>query len=127
VEKLLRLRKPQQLPVNVLGQQKKEQDVENERSTQVDVVITINKINRAMSKDFLFAINTDMEEVIISESAKGTNKISYIERIKKSDNEMLYHAVNTLTSITKSSNYDATIFKAMDEVCQLMYSKHKKH
>ena len=56
-----------------------------------------------MSKDFLFAINTDTEEVIISESAKGTNKINYIERIKKSDNEMLYHAVNTLTSITKSS------------------------
>ena len=127
MEKLLRLRKPQQLPVNVLGQQKKEQDVENERNTQVDVVITINKINIAMSKDFLFAINTDTEEVIISESAKGTNKINYIERIKKSDNEMLYHAVNTLTSITKSSNYDVTIFKAMDKVCQLMYSKHKKH
>jgi hypothetical protein len=44
VEKLLRLRKPQQLPVNVLGQQKKERGVENEQSTQVDVVITINKI-----------------------------------------------------------------------------------
>ncbi len=78
-----------------------------------------------MSKEFLFAINTDTEEVIISESATGTNKIKYIEHIKKSDSDMLYHAVNTLTCIAKSAKYDVTIFRKMDKVCQLMYNSYK--
>ena len=54
----------------------------------------------------------------------GTNKINFIERIKQSDNDVLYNAVQTLTSITKSSSFDAKIFKSMDKVCQMMYDKH---
>jgi hypothetical protein len=36
------------------------------------------------------------------------------------------NAVVTLTSLTNASNFDATIFKAMDKVCQLIYNKHKE-
>ena len=78
-----------------------------------------------MNKNFLFAIDHDKEEVIISESPKGSIKVNFIERIGRNDNEMLYNAVVTLTSITKASNFDAAIFKAMDKVCQMLYNKHK--
>jgi hypothetical protein len=73
----------------------------------------------------LFAIDIDTEEVIVSDSYKGSNKIKFIERIKRSDNDVIYNAVQTLTSITKSNNFDAAIFNSMDKVCQLMYNKHK--
>lgn len=79
-----------------------------------------------MDKSLLFAIDINTEEVIVSDSSKGSNKINFIERIKRSDNDMFYNAVLTLTSITKSSNFDAAIFKAMDKVCQMMYKKHKE-
>lgn len=78
-----------------------------------------------MSKNFLFAIDQDKEEVIISESPKGSMKINFIERIQRKENEMLFSAVITLTSITKDPNFDAAIFKAMDKVCQLIYNKSK--
>jgi len=78
-----------------------------------------------MNKNFLFAIDTNTEEVIVSESPKGSIKVNFIERIGRNDNEMLYNAVVTLTSITKASNFDAAIFKAMDKVCQMLYNKHK--
>jgi hypothetical protein len=78
-----------------------------------------------MSKNFLFAIDQDNEEVIISESPKGSMKINFIERIGRKENEMLFSAVKTLTSITKDPNFDAAIFKAMDKVCQLIYNKSK--
>jgi hypothetical protein len=71
--------------------------------------------------DLLFAIDIDKEEIIVSESPKGTNRIDFIERIKRQDNEMLYHAVLTLTSISQSPNFDVKIFKAMDKVCQMLY------
>ena len=64
------------------------------------------------------------DEVIVSESPKGSNKVNFIERIRRKDNEILYHAVVTLTEITKASNFDAGTFKAMDKVCQMMYVKH---
>ena len=57
---------------------------------------------------------------------QGSNKINFIERIVQSDNVMFYNAVQTLTSITKSSNFDMAIFKSMDKVCQMMYHKHKE-
>jgi hypothetical protein len=76
-----------------------------------------------MNKNFLFAIDQDKEEVIISESPKGSMKINFIERIGRNENEMLYNAVITLTSITKDPNFDAALFKAMDKVCQLIYNK----
>ena len=79
-----------------------------------------------MYKDLLFALDIDTKEVIVSESTKGTNKVNFIERIGYNDNEILYNAVVTLTSITKSSNFDASAFKAMDKVCQILYINYKK-
>lgn len=79
-----------------------------------------------MNKNLLFAIDTNTEEVIVSESPKGSNKINLIERIGRKDNEMLYNAAVALTSITKASHFDVATFKAMDKVCQMMYTKHKE-
>ena len=79
-----------------------------------------------MNKSLLFAIDIQTQEVIVSGSSKGSNKINFIERIVQSDNDMLYNAVQTLTSISKSSNFDMAIFKSMDKVCQMLYSKHKE-
>jgi hypothetical protein len=74
----------------------------------------------------LFAIDTNSEEVIISDSPKGSNNVNFVEKISRNDNEILYHAVNTLTSITKASVFDDRIFKAMDKVCEMIYDKHKE-
>ena len=79
-----------------------------------------------MNKGLLFAIDINTEEVIVSDSSKESNKINFIERIKRSDNDLIYNAVQTLTSITKSTNFDAAIFKSMDKVCQMIYHKHKE-
>ena len=79
-----------------------------------------------MNKSLLFAIDIDTQEVIVSGSSKGSNKVNFIERIVQSDNIMFYNAVQTLTSITKSSDFDMAIFKSMDKVCQMMYNKHKE-
>lgn len=72
----------------------------------------------------LFAIDSTTEEIIVSDSPKGSNEITFIERIKRQENDVLYNAVITLTSITKAPNFDITIFKAMDKVCQMSYNKH---
>lgn len=74
--------------------------------------------------NFLFSIDSKSEEVIVSESPKGSNQINFVEQISREDNEILYNSVVTLTSITKSSNFDISIFKLMDKVCQLVYTKH---
>ncbi|MEJ6694986.1 MAG: hypothetical protein QNK51_04065 [Chitinophagales bacterium] len=79
-----------------------------------------------MSKTLLFAIDTDTKEVIVSNSSKGSNEVNAVERIKQSDNIIIYNAVQTLTSITKSTNFDEAIFKSMDKVCQMLYQKHKE-
>jgi len=79
-----------------------------------------------MSNNLLFAIDIHTEEVVVSDSPKGSNKINFIERIHRRDNDILYNAVVTLTSITKSANFDTAVFKAMDKVCQLMYNSMKK-
>jgi hypothetical protein len=76
--------------------------------------------------NMLFAIDTDTEEVIVSESPKGAKQINFIERVSKKDNEVLYSSVVTLTAITTSANFDAAIFKSMDKVCQMVYNKHKE-
>ena len=73
----------------------------------------------------LFAIDMKTEEIIVSDSPKGSNEINFMERIKLQDNEVLYNAVVALTSITKAPNFDVAIFKAMDKVCQMLYDKHK--
>ena len=74
----------------------------------------------------LFAIDTNTEEVIVSDSPKGSSKINFIELIKRQDNADLYKAVELLTSLSSASNFNASIFKAMDKVCQLIYNKHKE-
>lgn len=77
-----------------------------------------------MNSNFLFAVDSLTEEIIVSESPKGSNKVNFIERIGRKDNEILYNAVVTLTNITKVLNFDTGIFKAMDKVCQMIYNKH---
>ena len=72
----------------------------------------------------LFAIDLNTEEVIVSNSQKGSNKINFIKRIKRKENELFFNAVSTLTSISKASDFDISIFKAMDKVCQMIYNKH---
>jgi len=79
-----------------------------------------------MKSNILFAIDLNKEEVIISDSSKGSNKIDFIEYIGRQENEILYNAVVTLTAITNAPNLDIAIFKAMDKVCQLIYNKHKE-
>ncbi len=79
-----------------------------------------------MNDTILFAIDLNTEEIIISNSPRGSNKINFIERIKNQDNNILYDAVVTLTSIANAENFDSSIFRAMDKVCQMIYTKHKE-
>ncbi len=78
-----------------------------------------------MSTNNLFAIDQKTEEIIVSESPKGTNKINFIERIRRQENELLYNAVTILTNISQAPDLDIPVFKAMDKVCQLIYGKQK--
>jgi hypothetical protein len=80
-----------------------------------------------MNKNKLFATDIHTEEIIVSDSPKGSNKTNFIERIKRRDNEALYYAVITLTSLTKATVLDMSIFKAMDKVCQMIYEKHREN
>jgi len=73
----------------------------------------------------LFAIDEKTEEVIVSESPKGSKQIHFIERIGRKENEILYQAVMTLTCMSKDADLDLSLFKAMDKVCQGLYAKHK--
>lgn len=79
-----------------------------------------------MNKNYLFAVDPQTEEILVSASPKGSKSIEFVERIGRNENELLYQAVVTLTQITKAPELDVPIFKAMDKVCQLMYSKHKQ-
>ena len=76
-----------------------------------------------MSKNILFAIDSKTEEIIVSDSPKGINKINFIERIRRQENILLYNAVITLTSMTNDSNFNIKIFKEMDKVCLMIYEK----
>ena len=78
-----------------------------------------------MSNNMLFAIDKNTDEITVSESPKGSNKVNLVERIEKQQNIALYNAVLTLTSLTNTP-FDAAIFKAMDKVCQMIYNKHKE-
>jgi len=78
-----------------------------------------------MKKTILFAIDLNKEETLVSESEKGSNKVNFIERISRNEDELLFDAVVTLTKITNSTNFDIAIFNAMDKVCQLIYNKYK--
>lgn len=78
-----------------------------------------------MSSTKLFALDAEAKEVIVSESPKGSRTIQFLERIKRDDNEILYNAVLTLTSLSKAADPDMAVFKGMDKICQLIYAKHK--
>ena len=78
-----------------------------------------------MKKTILFAIDFNTEETLVSESEKGSNKVNFIERISRNENELLFEAVITLTKITNPNNFDIAIFNAMDKVCQLIYNNYK--
>jgi hypothetical protein len=71
--------------------------------------------------DKLFAINIEKQEVIVSESPKGSQNIMEVERVARKDNELLYQAVKTLTLVSTARALDLKLFKAMDKVCQLIY------
>jgi hypothetical protein len=73
----------------------------------------------------LFAIDPQTEEIIVSDSPKGSNAIHLIERIPRDKYEDLYLAVVTLTSLSKAANFDVKAFKAADKVCQMLYEKYK--
>ena len=75
----------------------------------------------------LFALDNITHEIVVSKSTNGSNKIDVIERIKQSENELLYNAVKTLTSITRSENFDAKIYDSMDKVCQMIYNIGKEN
>ena len=76
-----------------------------------------------MSK--LFAIDENTQEIIVSESPKGSTKINFLERIARKENEILYTAVLTLAGMSREEDLDMRLFKAMDKVCQGLYAKHK--
>jgi hypothetical protein len=79
-----------------------------------------------MDNSFLFAIDPNTEEVIVSSSLKGNNKINFIERVHREENEVFYYSVVALTSLTKFSDFDVKLFKSLDKVCQLIYKKFKE-
>ena len=79
-----------------------------------------------MNTSFLFALDLKTEEIVVSESPKGSKQIHLVERIRRQDNGLLYDAVTILTNLTLAPDFDAAIFKAMDKVCQLLYNKQKK-
>jgi len=115
-------------PVNAQVQQRKECGVKIKRPVQVAVAIFIKISNqpKGLNMSFLFAIDPKTEETIVSTSQPGSNKIDFIERISGKENGVLFNAVVTLTSITNAPDFDTKIFKGMDKVCQLIYSKHKE-
>ena len=78
-----------------------------------------------MNKNLLFAIDSTTQEVIVSDSPKGSNKINFIERISRNDNEELYHAVEALTRLTQSPDFNAEDFKKKDSECQNLYNKNR--
>ena len=76
-----------------------------------------------MKKSILFALDPNTQETIISETQKGSNKVTFLERINRNENKLLFDAVALLTEITHSPDFDVEIFKSMDKVCQLIYDK----
>ena len=123
---ILQLRGLQAHQVNALELQIKVQDVKRGQLIQMEDVIYIKNLIKQKNMNMLFAIDAKTEEAIVSNSPKGSNKINFIERIKRQDNTNLYTAIELLTSISNASSFDTSIFSAMDKVCQMMYNKHKE-
>jgi hypothetical protein len=83
-------------------------------------------MDQTMKGTFLFAVDTATEEVIVSDSPKGSNSVQLVERVRRGNNEVLYLAVLTLTAVTQAPDFDESIFKAVDKICQTIYYKYKK-
>jgi hypothetical protein len=114
-----------QPPDNAQAQRRKALDARIKQPIPMAVVTSIKIISRKkMKKNMLFAIDHTTEEVIVSESQKGSALITLIERIPNHKNELLYDAVVVLTKMTRSPQFDINSFKAMDEVCQMLYAKY---
>lgn len=75
--------------------------------------------------DKLFALDETTNEVVVSESPKGSKSIKLVERVNRRNGELLFQAVSILTMISKSPNFDVKMFKAMDTLCQLIYKGEK--
>lgn len=74
----------------------------------------------------LFALDKQTESVVVSESVKNQNKITFKDRIFRKDNDVLYNATTTLTSLTNSTEFNAELYMSMDKICQMIYENHKK-
>lgn len=74
--------------------------------------------------NFLFSLDSKSDEVIVSKSQRGSNKIIFIERIPRKNNEFLYNSVFNLLSISKSPTLEMKEFNFVDEICQMAYSQH---
>ena len=75
----------------------------------------------------LFAIDEKTEEVIVSESPKGSKTIHFIERVAKKDNAELYEAVVKLTDMAKAPDFDLKEFKSLDKTCQALYRLYREN
>ena len=76
-----------------------------------------------MKKTILFATDPQTNEILVSESAPGSNAITPLARIPRADHPLLFDAVDLLTRMTTSPQFDPAVFKALNKVCELMYEK----
>lgn len=51
----------------------------------------------------------------------------FIQRVSRKQNELLHSTTYTFTAITQPSDFELFVFKAMDKVCQMMYTKNMKY
>lgn len=116
-----------QVLVSAQEQQKKEIDVETKPQTQMEDAIYTNVLKYFnIMNNKLFAIDYNTDEIIVSESMKGSHEVVFIERIDRNKAPILFSAVSTLVSIAKSPKIDTQIFESMDKVCQMIYQKIKE-
>ena len=123
MERVLRIDHLPNLPVNnALELQKRVIVAETEPPIPTGVAIIINKITN-MKTNYLFAIDAATNDILVSESAKGSFKVTLIERIPSAEDELLFDAVALLTKISKQTEVDVPLFKAVEKVCQLIYGR----
>jgi hypothetical protein len=75
----------------------------------------------------LFAIDTETQEVIVSESPKGSKAIHFIERVAKKDNAELYDSVVKLSDMARAADFDLKEFKSLDKTCQALYRVYREN
>lgn len=76
-----------------------------------------------MKKTILFATDPQTNEILVSESASGRNTITPLARIPRAEHPLLFDAVDLLTRMTTSPQFDAAVFNALNKVCEMMYEK----